>query len=280
MYSFLEKPFPLIKRVRGYRLYTDNSEKYLDFYQESGKAILGSRPRGFSLALKKEIEKSNFYNYPSGYLKKTEKGISKLAEGSALNISYFKTEEELCNYVSEKEGKEYSLCKNIKDNYSDVEEKTNSIYFWFPFCGSSLKQYLDNFNYVLPILPFPGDITPVVLLSSKILTENNYIPSPVILSGLNNIIYNLIRFLQEEPYIHWREYTSMLNKIWKAKGPYLLPVYSEKKHELIFKTFLKNKILIQPCYGKMSVLPAEISEGERIMFLETTYNIIRSLNNE
>ncbi|MCL2706161.1 MAG: hypothetical protein FWE72_08145 [Spirochaetaceae bacterium] len=297
MYEFLEKSFPLIKRVRGYRLYTNNNEKYLDFYQEGGKAILGSKPRGFSLALKNEIEKSNFYNYPSGYLRKIEKGISKLAEECSVNISYFKTEEEMCRSVSEKEGKKYSLCKNIDCDH-DVLGKNNSqtqssagvirsqqatgssgglIYSWFPFCGSSLKHYLNNFTYVLPVFPFPGDIAPIVLLSSNICIKNNYIPSPVVLSGLNNIIYNIIRFLEEVPYIHWREYTSMFNKIWRAKGPYLIPVYKKEVHELIFKNFLKNKILIQPCFGQMSVLPAEISEGERILFLDTAYNIIRSL---
>ncbi|MCL2480937.1 MAG: hypothetical protein FWF38_04445 [Spirochaetaceae bacterium] len=298
MYEFLEKSFPSIKRVRGYRLYTDSSDKYLDFFQEGGKAILGSKPRGFSLALKNEIEKSNFYNYPSGYFKKIAKGISKLAEGSLVNISYFKTEEEMCRAVSEKEGKKYSLCKNIacdpdlgKNNYqapafSGTTQSQHAagssdglIYLWFPFCGNSLKQYLDNFTYVLPVFPFPGDIAPIVLLSSNVYTKNNYIPSPIVLSGLNNIIYNLIRFLEEEPYVHWREYTSMLNKIWSAKGPYLIPVYNKEVHELIFKNFLEKKILIQPCYGQMSVLPAEISEGERILFLDTSYNIIRSLTN-
>jgi len=287
MYDFLEKSFPLIKRIRGYRLYTNNSEKYLDFYQEGGKSILGSKPRGFSLALKNEIEKSTFYNYPSGldYFKKIMKGISKLTEGSSVNISYFKTEEDLSRYVSEKEGKKYSLNKNIiyKPDFSgknNLPVSEGVIYSWFPFCSSSLKYYLNNFTYVLPVFPFPGDIAPIILLSSTVNIENNYIPSPVVLSGLNNIIYNLIRFLKEDPYIHWREYTSMLNKIWKAEGPYLIPVYNKGVHDLIFKNFLKNKILIQPCFGQMSVLPAEISEGERILFLDTAYNIIRSLTNE
>ena len=277
MYSFLEKSFPTIKRIRGYRLYTNNSEKYLDFFQEGGKAILGSRPRGFSLALKNEIEKSSFYNYPSGYLKKITKGISTLTQESSVNIAYFKTEEEMCEYVSEKEGKKYSLYKDITPDFS---EKSNSIYFWFPFCGSSLKQYLNNFTYVLPVLPFPGDIAPIILLSLNNSLENNYVPSPVVLSGLNNIIYNLIKFLEQEPYVHWREYTSMLNKIWKAKGPYLIPVYKKEVHESIFKAFIKNKIVIQPCYGRMSALPSEISEGERILFLETAYSVIRSLLHE
>ena len=289
MSEILEKSFPLIKRVRGYRLYTDNSEKYLDFFQEGGKAILGSKPRGFSLALKNEIEKSNFYNYPSGYFKKIAKAFSKLAgdisqktEENQLNISYFKTEEEVSQYVSEKEGKNYSFCKDLSPDFAKNNSSSQDdglVYLWFPFCGSSLKQYLDNFTYVVPVLPFPGDFAPVILLSLNTSIENNYIPSPVVLSGINNIIYNLIKFLEEDPYIHWREYTSMLNKIWRAKGPYLIPVYNEKNHELIFKNFLEKKILIQPCYGKMSVLPAEISEGERILFLNTSYNIIRSLTN-
>ena len=288
MYEFLEKFLPSIKRVRGYRLYTNNGEKYLDFFQEGGKALLGSKPSGFSLALKNEIEKSNFYNYPSGYFKKIAKGISKLAIdisqtacGSEVNISYFKTEEEMTGYVSEKEGKKYSLCKNIAPN--DLENHNHhagTIYLWYPFCGNSLKQYLDNFTYVAPVLPFPGDIAPLILLSSATHIENNYIPSPVALSGLNNIIYNLIKFLEQEPYAHWREYASMLNKIWKAKGPYLIPVYKKEAHELIFKNFLEKKILIQPRYGQMSALPAEISEGERILFLDTCYKIIRTFADE
>ncbi len=274
MCKFIRESFPLIKRIRGYRLYTQNGEKYLDFYQEGGKSILGSRPRGFSLALKNEIEKSTYYNYPSGYLKKISKGISKLSGDKSVNIAYFKTEQEACKYVSKIENKNYLLCKDISPDFS---VKNNFIYLWFPFCGNSLGQYLEKYDYVLPVLPFPGDFAPVVLLSLKISMDRSYLPSPILLAGLNSIIYSLINFMEEDPYIYWREYISMLNKIWKVKGPYLIPVYKEEIHESIFKTFLKNKIVIQPCYGKMSALPSEISEGERILFLETAYNVIRSL---
>ncbi|MCL2293715.1 MAG: hypothetical protein FWC36_02460 [Spirochaetes bacterium] len=309
MQNFSEKPLPqarqempVIKRIRGYRLYANNGEKYLDFFQESGKAILGSRPRGFSLALKNEIEKSNFYNFPSGYIKKIEKGIAKLAESGAnpatpaanqIRIAYFKTEEDLCKYVSAREGREYSLCKtpapslpeeNLCSQSSvrrEIPEIFNYIYSWFPFCGSPLKQYLNDFTYVSPVLPFPGDAAPIILLSSSACKygglENNYFPSPVVLAGLNNIIYNLIKFLEEEPYALWSEYAPKLEKLWSVKGPYLIPVYNEENHDMIFKTFLKKKILIQPCFDQISALPAEISEGEQKLFLDTAYNIIRSL---
>ena len=284
----LRNSFPLIKRVRGYRLYTQNGEKYLDFCQQGGAAILGSKPRGFSLALKNEIEKSNYYNYPSHYLKKISKAIFKLSglsENSLINIAYFKTRKEAREHISKIERKNYSLRyslhysmdKEISPDFShDVSKKNNFIYLWFPFCGQTLGYYLENCDYVLPVLPLPGDFAPIVLLSKKNV-ESNYVPSPVLLAGLNSIIYSLIKFMEEDPYINWREYTSMLNKIWEVKGPYLIPVYEEYLHESIFSSFLKNKIVIQPCYGRMSALPSEISEGERILFLETAYNVIRSL---
>ena len=96
---------PLIKRVRACRIYTYDNQKYLDFFQESGKDILGSNPKGLANALKNEIEKGNYCNYPSGYEKKVLKALHELAGKSIFSSCFFAGFHDMLNYVSLKEGR-------------------------------------------------------------------------------------------------------------------------------------------------------------------------------
>ncbi len=266
---------PVIKRVRGYRFYSQDGIRYLDFYQENGKSILGSRPAGFSNALKKEIEKGNYYSVSSGYEKKIIRALKELSGTDSFNAAVFCTAGEAAEFISAKEDREVRVCPDFPETSS--YDRKGMICQWYPFCGITLKDFLADHRYVMPLLPFPGSFSPVVLLSSDADLAGGTPVSPLLLAGLNIIIYRLIQHIEKEPYKDWKEFIEKIDKIWDVKTPYLLPRYTKDNQPFVYKTFLANQILIQPVFSGLSALPAEISDGERAIFLKTADKVIRGI---
>ncbi len=293
MHEFYSTNLPVFKRTRGYRLYTENGGRYLDFFQEGGKSILGSRPRGFSLALKNEIEKGNFFNYPSGYGKKVLRALEALS-GIPLRASFFTSARDACAHISEAEKENFTLCGG-SDAFMAAEALYDAsdrrgldkkrgdgkplVYCWYPLCGIPLPFFLEYYRYVMPVLPFPGSFAPAVLISAEAEIKGNPPPSPFLLAGLASVICSLSDHIQSSPYSHWDEekHLKRIKGIWKVRTPYLIPSYPRDRHEFVYNTFLERKIVIQPDFSGISALPAEISEGERMLFLETADIVARGI---
>ncbi|MDX9799832.1 MAG: hypothetical protein RBT69_00695 [Spirochaetia bacterium] len=269
---------PVMKRARGYRFYSQNGKRFLDFYQEGGKSVLGATPAGFSAALKKEIDKGNYYSTCSLFDKKILKGLKELTGLSSFNAGLFCTADDAVKFISANEEQVFRLSSEfLSADFPDPELSGNLIFLWYPFCGITLKDFLARHRYVIPLLPFPGAISPVVLLSSKAdLAGNNTVP-PLLLAGLNIIIYRLIQHIEKDPYKTWENFIGKIDKIWDVSPPYLFPRYDRGKQEFVYKTFLENRILIQPAFSGISTLPAEISDGERALFLKTADKVIRGI---
>lgn len=259
---------PVIKRSRGYRLYSLDGKRYLDFYQEGGKAILGSRPVGFSLALKNEIEKGNYYSFPSGYEKKAFNLLKQLAgsESPPFKVVFFYNEKEAHTFVQ---------------TVADV-----AITLWHPFEATSLGTFLQEYRFVMPIIPFPGSFAPVVVLVSEIeaidavMRENSI--SPILLAGFCRATALLIKYIEANPYKMWEQHVKELAPLWHVKLPYLTPAYKEEHHSFVFKSFFDKQIIIQRDFKELSALPPcgsdGISFGEKKIFLETADTVIKRLS--
>ena len=266
-----------VKRARGYRIYTQNGKRILDFYQDGGKSLLGSRPKGVSLALKKEIEKGCFSSFPSSYEKRVIKAVARLAGTGSFSGALFQSVRDLMDYISAVEKRECVIREYIMFAEKSETSAAKDACFWHPFSPLSLASLLDSCRYVIPLLPFPGNFSPAVLLSKPARVATPVPVPPVLLSGLEAAANALIPFIASSPYTHWEKHLHRIEKIWKISTPYLQPLYSEEKHDFVFRTFLENGILVQPEFSMISALPAEISEGERKKFLETADKVIRGL---
>lgn len=259
---------PSIKRSRGYKLYSSDGKRYLDFYQEGGKAILGSRPAGFSLALKNEIEKGNYYGFPSSYEKKAFNLLKQLAgsEAPPFKAFFFSTEQEAHAFVQ---------------TIADV-----AITLWHPFEVASLGKFLQDYGFVMPIIPFPGSFAPVAVLVSEVeaidsVTKSNPI-SPILLAGFCRATALLVTHIKANPYKIWEKHIKELAPLWCVKLPYLTPAYKKEQHSFVFKSFFDKQIIIQRDFNELSALPPcgseGISFGEKKIFLETANTVIRWLS--
>ena len=69
---------PMIHRARGYRLYGTDGRRYVDFYQDGGRALLGHRPAGWTWILKSTGNRGLFAPYPSRFAGKARRAALSL----------------------------------------------------------------------------------------------------------------------------------------------------------------------------------------------------------
>ena len=258
----LLESLPEINRARGYRLYSSGNKRIVDFYQDSGNAVMGHRLSGISLSMKQVIDKGVFFSCRTRYDVRLGKAVKTLA-GKDIKYSLFSGLKNLFSDINHL----------LPTFFPSVEEDKSGAAFWHPFSGDNLNALLDEYSYVIPVIPFPGSFSPCLLLSKKASVPEGEMISPVLLSPFISAVYKLIEKTKYSPYDFWDDDTVILKKLWSRKGAYLIPSYNPEQHENIFSTFLEKGYLISPDFNIPSILPAEISKGEKDIFLNTVNNL-------
>lgn len=228
---------PEINRGRGYRLY-GGGRRFLDFYQEGGKAIIGCRQKGLGSTLKNEVDKGFFSPLPSKYYRRLCRALRTLF-GQNFHIYLF---------------------GSMKTASAELERNQIEFHIWKPFERDSW----DIFPVFIPLLPFPGDFSPAPVLSAFELPLKGEAVSPVLLAGAVRVVWNLREFLETADYSVWKNplFLEAAASIWKVEIPYLYPRVSEEAYSLIFRSFLDEGMILSPFFDIPSLLPAEISDGE------------------
>ena len=83
---------PAYRRARGYRIYGEKGQRFLDFYQDGGHAILGHRNSGIVLEMKSLLSRGQIAPYPSRFLRLTVKAVKELVPGAA-EVRVYKNQE-------------------------------------------------------------------------------------------------------------------------------------------------------------------------------------------
>ena len=260
----LLEQLPEISRARGYRLYCNNGKRIIDFYQDSGKAVLGHRVSGTSLSMKQAVDKGVFFSCRTRYDIRLKNAVKAFA-GDSVFFSVFTDYRTLFAGL----GREEPCFFPVPENPSA------DTVFWHPFSGYSISDLLEKYRYVIPVIPMSGSFSPALVLSRKQLPKfpSGDSVSPVLLAPFINVIYKLIESLKSNLYEIWDAEAEEIKKLWERKGAYLIPCYDEKNHEKVFKAFLERGYLLSPVYSVPSVLPGEISRGEMENFMITVNKI-------
>lgn len=256
---------PKIKRARGYRLYDYHGCRYIDCFQNNGAAILGHRTEKLSRTLKNIISKGLLYDLPSVY---SERLIRLLAE-KFPDYTIFRIRssiERALADVSELFGE--SLCEgDIADPVMDTPSSStktsrgkNKIAFWRPFTDESLYS---NFKVIIPLVPFSLGGTPVITCfrdkTAEKLPESDNL-SPVLLAGVIHVLYKLASFRIPD----WLDvFLPKSFNIWNRAGIYLKALCGPDEYENVFKRFLSEGVFISPLYPGPTIIPPELSEGEK-----------------
>lgn len=252
---------PAVKRARGYRLYDRQDRRYLDFYQDGGRAILGHRPGRLNLELKSALSRGLLAAYPSIYDSRLEKSFRQIFPPFSEYRIYASAERAL-TVASHHFGRTI----NWGDIYdpaiappAGVSQDPGPIWLWRPFLDLS-----DATPAIfVPVLPFPGLSSATVLLFRN--EPNSAVPdsdvlSPVFVAGIKRGLYDLQNQINTLDRGIWSAFDQ--TALWQRVGPYLTLECDKDQFEMLFEHMLEIGMLLCPFFPGPSIIPAEYSPGE------------------
>ena len=286
---------PVISRARDYRLYSSSGKRIVDFYQDGGNAVLGHRVPGISLTMKQALDKGVLFYCRTSYDSRLKKAVEIMA-GRDVSFSVFPGDDALFaslnrtvppffparteeNKDTEKKTDKLTGKKDVYKNINvftgtdTISSDNTDTAFWRPLSGDSLDLLLKKYLFVIPAVPFPGSISPRMVLSRSSSLPAGGNVSPVALAPFIRAVYRLINSSNADSYKIWDSEQYNIGRLWKRRGIYLLPSYEEKFHEKVFINMLDKGYLISPDYEIPSILPGDISRGEKDNFIKAVINV-------
>ncbi|MCF7953730.1 MAG: glutamate-1-semialdehyde aminotransferase [Spirochaetales bacterium] len=255
---------PVIVRARGYRLYDRYNKRYLDLYQNNGRAILGHRIESLQRTLKSTISKGLLAEYPSVYDGRLEK-IVKLMFTDYANFRIYKNRERAMVAISYAVGKGVSPDDFADPAMTEIKEHQR-LALWRPF----LPEMTVKPDFLLPILPFPGGFVPEVVCIKRGSLADKMPPSdmvsPFLVDGLVKVLSKLVQSthgINREG----SEFQRLIDVFeWTRRGPYIDTGLEQVAYVELFKRALNEGILLPPNEKNPIIIPREFSEGELSRF--------------
>jgi len=265
--SELLHAIPPIKRARAYYLYDFKGKRYLDLWQQDGRALLGHRPSGLTRVIKQVCSKGLITDLPAIYIKRLEKLLKQLLpQYKTVRAVYCMHRAlELASLYLKKNIEVSMLRDPLINSRSGAKEP---IAYWRPFCDMPGRA-----EVVLPILPLIVSGAPVIICFKRKLPADfplSDIISPLLLAGLIRSGYDLLQYQTAE----W--YNEELLKHapgWKQQGIYITAQFEKSLYAHVFHAFLKQGFVLSPDYPGPSILPRELSEGELKKMLKLFHEI-------
>ncbi|MDA3852535.1 MAG: hypothetical protein PF447_14875, partial [Spirochaetaceae bacterium] len=90
--------WPYFRRASDYHLYDDKGKRYLDLFQNNGRAIMGHRPGKFSQYIKNSLSRGVWADYPSP-IKKRLAGVLKKIFPEYSSMTLFTNKERAQLYL-------------------------------------------------------------------------------------------------------------------------------------------------------------------------------------
>ncbi len=249
---------PIIKRTRGYLLYDINGKRYLDFYQDRGRAVLGHRLDGMTGVIKSTAAKGLTAAYPSVYSNRIEKQL-KLLFPFVSEFRIFSNIERALSAISKSENKIIE-----QSDFIDFPAKSEGFAYWRPFLDMDLDW--QKFKYFIPVLPFPGNFGPVVVAgnASVKLGPSDFL-SPMISNMLIKSSAALLRVMGS---YNSRDLAGFESPVWNRIGPYLRFKLSESEYLSLFSKALEKMVLLPPDPAIPGIIPFNYEKGQIRGFME------------
>jgi len=251
---------PTVLRARDFRLYTKDSRRLVDLWQNGGAAILGHTPPSLLREIKNTASRGLYAPFPHFLEGRYRAALSRIFPGRDFRF-YAAPPPELHTLIAEGSGDTAAL--------------------WRPFLNPAAPLSVpENAPPVLvPVVPgiqgwrggLPLGLCVLAIKSGyeiASLSPGDFLP-PVLLAAAARGIYDLIAAAKgaapERANPAYRRVDQALkNSRWERQGLYLLLKQSPSDEEWVslFRRFLDNGFLLPPLPSHPAILPGVLSPGE------------------
>ncbi len=251
---------PPIRRARGFYLYDYDGNRYLDCWQNGGRALLGHSPRGLSTRLKNVLSTGLLAELPSVHGRRLERALLRLLgpdPGPDRRVYWYRDEERARRAVSAGFGADSPVTHAFGRPYDPAVGGVSargpaagpgagrggpvsgaahaaaavSVALWRPFLPPRTAEAAEAASapVLLPVLPFPGGFAPrVVAVASEgpELPESDPV-SPLLLAGLERMVLALGDDPRNDGSLCWPE-----PQLPQRKGKRRAPAWGELESAL------------------------------------------------
>lgn len=252
---------PVVVRARSYYLYDRYGVRYIDFFQNHGRAILGHRPDMMQRAIKSTVGRGLVSEYPSVFTGRLEKLLAQLfPDFSAFRLySDRRVVDDLVMRVSPD-------AKAIYDPAYPVSENSCKVSYWRPY----LEVGGADSVLLFPILPFPGSFIPqVVCIKDQTLAEElppSDCVSPLLLDLLIKATACLIDEMKSEESVAKRM-DNPLKGLFETRGPYGITNLDHARYREFYHEALQLRVVLPPSADIPFIVPGTYSKGDISEFL-------------
>lgn len=287
---------PTIRRARGFHLYDEHGRRYLDLYQNGGRAILSHRPPGLGARVKGTMAQGLWGDYPSLWMRRLEAALRALFP-SYPQVRVYATAQRAVEAAGDA----------VSDPALGEQVDAGGAAWWRPFLrdGSGGAGAADPGTaggapavdpgqppaILLPVLPFPASFAPqpVCARVEAALPDSDAV-SPILLAGLCHAAGLVGAGLPEaagcpggagiadrggprrrrragpprsDALVDPAELLDGLDQVlWRRRGRYLELRCEAEGFEDVVAAFLEAGVIINPRFPGPSILPPSCSRGE------------------
>ena len=288
------RKLPAIRRARFWRLYAENGKRFLDFWQDGGRGILGARHAKLGLGLKATIDRGLDRPLPSRLEARLAKAALALAPGmEALRL--FRNEERalaaLAGLGGDSHGSHGSPGSPWGGSPSGGGSLLDSPLVFDParigpLAGSPIAGLIralathlpssatsaSSYPVAIPLLPLPRGLGPTILLfedeaaASKV--GNSDLVAPLALRAALDALTALADYEARATEALWRRIDRRVSHLFDRRGPWLFPKSGIGDWARIFDAALDRGLLLSPDPGLPSIIPGDFDDGEVARFTE------------
>lgn len=251
---------PIVVRARSFYLYDRYGLRYVDFFQNHGRAILGHRPDILQHSLKDTASRGLISEYPSVFEGRLEKLLARLFPDYADFRLY--ADAQVVRQVAMKVSSD-----SLYDPACSPPTDHHPVSFWRPY----LEVGGADSELLFPILPFPGSFIPQVVCIKELALADEMPPSepvsPLLLDLLIKTVATLIRSLESDEAVAKRK-TNPLSGLFETRGPYGITHLDSSRYREFAQEALGLKVVLPPSEDIPFITPGEYSKGDIDVFLK------------
>lgn len=251
---------PIVVRARSFYLYDRYGVRYLDFFQNHGRALLGHRPDMLQRSIKSTVSRGLISEYPSVFEGRLEKLLAKLFPG----YSDFRL------YADAQVARQVAMVVSQDPIYDPACSPPTDrclVSYWRPY----LEVGGADSVLLFPILPFPGSFIPqVVCIKDPTLAADlphSDCVSPLLLDLLIKSVSALMHNLQSDEAVAKRK-DNPLEGLFETRGPYGMTHLPPSRYREFAQEALSLKVVLPPSADIPLITPGEYSKGDIALFLK------------
>ena len=246
---------PPIRRSRLWRLYAEDGRRFLDFWMDGGRSLLGAKGRTLGTVAKAAVDTGLTRPFPSIREARLEKALLARYPGYAA-VRIFRDEDRATAaavaFLSP--GERLKTLMPFADHYGALCVDADGVV---------------TPGVVTPRLTCPAAFAPAVLLfrdAQAAQTVSSDLLPPLTLACAHRALFELIRFEEDYTETLWKKTDRRFGPYFERSGPYLRPraalTAGEGGYDRLFAAALGAGILLSPDPAQPSMVPGEFDDGE------------------